>query len=87
MNHNVRVDRVDASDTVVRFISVALRMSINIVTLDDDEKTPLTEHKYRAELGKFKVIMNDTLNLHDRVINVILFKKHYDILYPHYNGK
>ena len=73
----------DARDFIINIIPLVLRISVDIVYVDErnrGNKEMLNQH-YEARTPDYFFELNDSLNLHKEVINLFLKTGHYDIIY------
>lgn len=72
----------EAQDLIVELLPIVLRISIRTIILDKSAGNGgILEHVKRPFIGKEKVWYNDSLNLHEAKLTILLKPGHYDILY------
>ena len=74
---------VDARDFIINLMPLVLRVSIEVVNIDDGSNGHLEKYKqhYAARTAEFFFELRDTLNLHSTMLSICQKNNHYDILY------
>lgn len=64
-------------------VPLALRIAINVVVVNADKKKEVPVQRFEAEVrNEFKLVRNDSLDLHENTLYVMLSPGHYQIVYP-----
>ena len=73
----------DARDFVINLIPYVLRVSVDIVYVDERNRGELEmqNQHYSARTSDFFFELDDSLNLHQTVLSVFLKTGHYDLIY------